>query len=333
MRLVFASLVLLLFLVSCEKALMQDEPGNNPLSNYDELWERLDERYAYFQLKNINWDSLGAVYRAPLNLESSDEELFSALDSLLFTLRDGHVNLIAPFNLSRNWEWYLNSPTNFNWSVIERNYLKQDYKIAGGIHYKYLPDSIAYLYYSSFSNNFSNSQLDYIFNYFKDAKGLIIDLRDNGGGSLNNAFSLAKRFVKTEAPALITDEKTGPGPSDFGKSLQYTFSPSNRPNFTRKTILLSKRSCYSATNTFAAILKSQDHVIQLGDTTGGGGGLPVDYELPNGWNYRFSSTRTFLPSGEDMEMGVPPEIPLNLDTNDYSFGRDGLIEAAILQIN
>jgi len=333
MRAIIAAVILLLVLVSCEKALMQEEPGNNPLSNYDELWKRLDERYAYFQIKNINWDSLGTVYRAHLGEESSEEELFSALDSLLFALRDGHVNLVAPFNLSRNWEWYLNSPENFNWEIIERNYLKRDYKIAGGIRYKYLQDSIAYLYYGSFSSSFSSNQLDYIFNYFKDAKGLIIDVRDNGGGSLNNAFSLAKRFIKTTAPALITDEKTGPQPNDFGKSLQYSFSPSDRPNFTKKTILLSNRSCYSATNTFAAILKSQNHIIQLGDTTGGGGGLPVDYELPNGWTYRFSSTRTFLPSGEDIEMGVPPEIPLYLDTNDYILGRDGLIEAALLQLN
>ncbi len=333
MRLAIVSFIVLLTFASCEEALRQEEPGNSPLSNYDNLWERLDERYAYFQLKNINWDSLGVVYRASLSQESSDEELFAALDSLLFALRDGHVNLTAPFDLSRYWEWYLNSPENFNWEIIERNYLKQDYQIAGGIHYKYLADSIAYLYYGSFSSNFSSQQLDYIFNYFKDAKGLILDLRNNGGGSLNNAFSLAKRFIKNTAPALITDQKIGPGANDFGNSLQYTFSPSERPNFIKKTILLTNRSCYSATNTFAAILKSQAQVIQLGDTTGGGGGLPVDYELPNGWVYRFSSTRSFLPSGGDIEMGVAPEIPLNLDTSDYSLGRDGLIEAALLQLN
>jgi hypothetical protein len=333
MRKLIYVLILALFLGSCEKVLMRDEPSNDPLTNYDELWQRLNDRYAYFQEKNINWDSLGTIYRAPLSLASSDEELFSALDSLLYALRDGHVNLFAPFNITRNWEWYLGSPQNFNWEVLERNYLGRDHKIAGGIRYTYLQDSIAYLYYGSFSSNFSTEQLDYIFNYFKDAKGLIVDVRDNGGGNLNNAFSLAQRLIKTEGIVLLTDEKIGPNPQDFGNGLQYSLSPSSRPNFTKNTILLTNRSCYSATNTFAALLKSQAHIIQLGDTTGGGGGLPVDYELPNGWNYRFSSTRSFLATGEDIEMGVIPEIPLNLDTSDYNLGRDGLVEAALAELN
>jgi hypothetical protein len=326
-------LLALITLYSCEKGFLRDEPSNDPLTNYDELWQRLNDRYAYFELKKINWDSLGTVNRNQLNANSSDEELFAALDSLLYALRDGHVNLTAPFNITRNWEWYLNSPQNFNWEIIERSYLKSDYQIAGGIRYKLLTDSIGYIYYSSFSSGFTTQQLDYIFNYFKDAKGLIIDVRDNGGGSLNNAFSLAQRLIKTSETVLITDQKTGPGPQDFGNGLQYRLAPTAAPSFTGSTILLTNRSCYSATNTFAALLKSQAHIIQLGDTTGGGGGLPVDYELANGWVYRFSSTRSFLPSGEDIEMGVIPEMPLNLDTMDYSLGRDGFIEAALVELN
>ncbi|MGK0407128.1 MAG: hypothetical protein ACJAZH_000947 [Roseivirga sp.] len=333
MRNLLALLLALLLITSCEKGLLREEASNKPLANYDELWQRLNDRYAYFDLKKINWDSLGTVYRNQLSPNSSDKELFATLDSLLYRLRDGHVNLSAPFNISRNWEWYLNSPQNFNWEIIERNYLQNDYQIAGGIRYRFLADSIGYLYYSSFSSSFSAEQLDYIFTYFKNAKGLIIDVRNNGGGSLNNAFSLAQRLIKTPETVLITDQKIGPGPLDFGNSLQYSLSPSTAPHFTGSTILLSNRRCYSATNTFAALLKSQAHIIQLGDTTGGGGGLPVDYELANGWVYRFSSTRSFLPSGEDIEMGMIPEIPMNLDSNDYNLGRDSFIEAALLELN
>lgn len=333
MKTLLKLLLSLLIFSSCEKNFFPEESNNDPLANYDALWQRLDDRYAYFQLKNINWDSLGTVYRSKLNAQSNDEELFAAMDSLLYALRDGHVNLFAPFNLSRNWEWYLNSPENFNWEVIERNYLGRDHRIAGGLRYKLLSDSIAYIYYGSFSSAFSSQQLDFVLNHFKDAKGLIIDVRNNGGGSLNNAFSLAHRFIKTAGTVLITDEKIGPGPDDFGNGLSYSLSPYSGPKFTKPTILLTNASCYSATNTFVAMLKSQEHIKQLGDTTGGGGGLPVDYELPNGWHYRFSSTRSFLFDGQsDIELGVIPEIPMNLDSSDYAQGRDGLIEAAISEL-
>tara|TARA_B100001245_G_scaffold236676_1_gene229703 strand:+ start:5894 stop:6892 length:999 start_codon:yes stop_codon:yes gene_type:complete len=321
-------LLALLLTVSCEKALIDKNPENDPQSNFDILWETVRDKYSFFGLKDINWDSVRVHYDPMVDDQTTDEELFAILDSMLYDLEDGHVNLVAPFNTSRNWQWYLGYPVNFNYDVVERNYLGPDHRIAGGLKYT-LIDSIGYLYYGSFSSGFSEKNLKAMLDYFKGTKGVIVDVRDNGGGSLNNAFVLAQTFISEKKNALITFEKTGPALDDFGNGLSYSFGPSSFGHYEGEVVVLTNRSCYSATNTFVAILSNYANVRIVGDQTGGGGGIPIDQELPNGWRYRFSATASFTPDGYNIELGIPPDIALNNNPTTNAQGVDQILQRAL----
>lgn len=311
---------------------MDEQPGNTPQENFESLWQTVDKKYSFFELKNINWDSVHAYYAPQVNPTTSDMKLFSILDSMLYDLRDGHVNLISPFDLSRNWQWYLGHPDNFDSEVVERFYLGPDHRIAGGIKYTII-DSVGYLYYGSFSSGFSVANLNEVMAYFKNTKGLIVDVRSNGGGSLGNAFALAQRLISSSKQALITREKSGPGPDDFGNTFSYTLKPSEGVNYQGPVAVLTNRRSYSATNTFAGMLSVFDNVTLIGDRTGGGGGIPIDYELPNGWRYRFSATQSFIPVGNgqvfNIELGVPPDIEASTNAARLILGKDDIIETAL----
>jgi C-terminal processing protease CtpA/Prc len=67
----------------------------------------------------------------------------------------------------------------------------------------------------------------------------------------------------------------------------------------------------------------------MGDTTGGGLGLPNGGQLPNGWTYRFSITKTLDPQGNNYENGIPPDVVKILTAEDRISGRDTVIEAAV----
>lgn len=311
---------------------MEDDPQNSPQGNFESMWQTLQDKYSFFDLKGIDWQQVKLVYGARIQDDMSDEALFAVLDSMLYILEDGHVNLVSPFQLSRNWQWYLDAPPNFNFDLIERSYLGPQHRIAGGLRYTLLNDSIGYLYYGSFSSGFSAANLRSMFSYFEGVKGIIVDVRDNGGGSLDAAFALAQRFVNEEKTVLLTQEKTGPGPNDFGNDLSYRLGPVSQDQFSGPIVVLTNRKCYSATNTFVAVLSNFSNVTILGDRTGGGGGLPIDSELPNGWRYRFSATASFTPDGYNIELGVPPDIPMALDTNAFLQGRDNLIEEALRRL-
>jgi C-terminal processing protease CtpA/Prc len=73
-------------------------------------------------------------------------------------------------------------------------------------------------------------------------------------------------------------------------------------------------------------------VTLVGDRTGGGGGIPISADLPNGWQYRFSATYQTLPDGFNIEHGIAPDIEVQTTVQDELNGRDAIIEKAIAVI-
>ena len=67
----------------------------------------------------------------------------------------------------------------------------------------------------------------------------------------------------------------------------------------------------------------------MGGITGGGGGMPLSYELPNGWMVRLSSVKMTNTDYESIEEGVEPDKYVELVSSD----KDDIIEAAIQKIN
>lgn len=321
--------LLIIALHSCEKLLIEPDIENTPINNFDLLWSEINKKYAFFQYKNIDWEEVYDKYRPLVHNQMHDTSLFKVMVDMLFELRDGHVNLVSPFNVSRNWEWYLNSPPNFNWDIIERNYLKNDFKITGSFRNKII-DSVGYIYYPSFSNSVTNSQLSFIFNSFENTKGLIIDIRNNGGGSLSNAKTIARRLADEKTLVAFTQVKCGPGKNDFTTPEPVFIEPfANLNSYLKPVVILTNRSSYSASSFFTLYVKDFPHVTILGDTTGGGGGLPISGELLNGWTYRFSSTITTDANGFNIEDGIPPHIQQDISESDIFNGIDSILEKAL----
>ncbi len=328
---------------SCEKLFVDPDPQNTPQECFESLWKRVDEKYSFLEYKNINWDSVKAVYQPQIHDDMNQIQLFRVLDSMLYTLRDGHVNLMAPFNISRNWEWYLGYPQNFNASVLERNYLGNNYYITGPFTnqiFVHNSKRIGYFRYSSFSSNFSDFDLDFMMTRFSGTEGLIIDLRDNGGGITNNVFKLLNRFSKTKTLVGTCYEKNGPGHSDFGMAYHMYGEPAvndkGQPQIQfldKPIVILTNRSCYSATNMFVGFMSVYPNVKIIGDQTGGGGGLPTSYQLPNGWVYRISSTYTTLPDGFNIENGIPVDIRQDMDPTREANGIDDIMVKAFEQFD
>lgn len=314
---------------ACEKAFIEPDHEDNPHNNFDYLWKEIDENYSYFELKKVNWDSLHWVYKDQVRNNMSDQELFDLMSEMLFQLKDGHVNLTSSFDRTRYWEWYLNSPQNFDYNLLERNYLEGEHKISRGGTYQYriLEGNIGYVYVPSFSkSNYAN--IDLVVDEFKDTKGMIIDIRDNSGGEVINAEILASRFAdKTRLYALWL-WKNGPGHDDFTDEIPYYIVQGGKYIYLRNVILLTNRSSFSAANDFTLMMKQFPHVTVIGDTTGGGGGVPYSSELPNGWSYRFPRTITLSPEGEHVEFGIPPDISVNMDSTSLMNGKDAILEKA-----
>ena len=167
------------------------------------------------------------------------------------------------------------------------------------------------------------------------AEKLILDLRNNGGGNVNAAEFLASHFTEKEVTVGYTCYKTGPGHNDFSKLYRNSLSPADEDiRWIKPVVLLVNRGCFSSANDFACIMKALDNVTLAGDTTGGGGGLPMSSELPNGWIVRFSSSPSFDADGNPVEFGIAPDIILDdMKEEDINRGVDSYIESARKLIN
>lgn len=299
---------------------------DNPYGNFDALWTVLDQNYCFFDYKQINWDEVYTKYRARIKGDMGNYALFDLMSEMLSELKDGHVNLIASHDMSRYWSWTEDFPSNFDAS-IQKKYLGADFRIAGGMRYQILDDNIGYIYYGSFSNDVGGS-MSQILSQMAVCNGIIIDVRNNGGGSLTNVDKIASRFFNEKTLVGYITHKVGKGHSDFSDFYPKYIESNDKIRFQKPVIVLTNRSCYSATNDFVNVMKHAPNATIVGDKTGGGSGLPFSSELPNGWSIRFSASPIFNTNKQHIEFGIEPDIYVSMTENDSAKGKDTIIEKA-----
>ncbi len=319
--------VLAVLLASCHDV---PEYADNPRGNFEALWAILDEHYCFFEYKDVDWQAVRTEYSRKIDDRMTDEELFRVCADMLLELRDGHTNLVSPFDMSRYWIWE-QYPQNYDERLILEHYLHFDYKKASGISYGMLKNNVAYMHYGSFSSTIGEGNLDMILSSLSLAEGLIIDVRDNGGGILTNAETLVARFIDNPVPAGFIAHKTGPGHNEFSEPYAYSIEPARgRVHWNKPVVVLTNRSSFSATNNFVSIMKTLPNVRIVGDVTGGGCGMPFTGELPNGWSVRFSAAPIYDVDGRLTEFGVEPSEGCRVDMTeaDRQANRDTIMERA-----
>lgn len=318
---------------SCHK---YEEFANDPEGNFDALWTIIDQHYCFFEYKDIDWNEVGQRYRAQLLPEMTNEELFDVCAQMLKELKDGHTNLISSWDISRYWIWE-QYPENYDERLIDQYYLNFNFRQASGIKYGILSNNIGYMHYGDFGSSIGEGNLDNILAYLASCDGLVIDVRNNGGGYLTNVEKLVARFITERILAGYISHKTGPGHDEFSEPYAYFFDPAEdtRIKFLKPIVILTNRASYSATNNFVSIMKSISRVRVVGDTTGGGSGMPFTSELPNGWNVRFSACSILDPQGNETEFGTAPSEGCKVDMtiDDIASGRDSILEKAFEVIN
>jgi len=306
-------------------------PSNTNKGNFEALWTIIDTRYCYLEYKKINWDSIHAVYE-PRVLNSMDKvAFFDLMGEMLAELKDGHVNLYSDFNTSRYWKWYTDYPDNFSAKLLTKSrYLGSNYMSVSGLRYNRIANNkVGYIYYPDFSVSFSDVHMYNVLTTFSNCDALIIDVRNNGGGLLSMAEQFASYFFKAETITGYMQHKTGNGHADFSKPEALRTPSHSKIQWERPVVVLANRRSYSSTNSFISRMKQAPNVQILGDTSGGGGGLPLSSELPNGWMVRFSSSPMFDAKMQHTEFGVVPDVAVALLESDENAGIDTLIEAAI----
>ena len=309
----------------------ETEFDDDPRGNFEALWRIIDEHYCFFDYKRqtygLDWDVVHKKYAPQFNNGMSEDQLFEVLGNMLAELRDGHVNMYSRFNLARNWSWHENYPSNFS-DTLYNKYIGTDYRQTNGLQYRILDDNIGYLRCTSFQNGLGAGNLDEILSYFAPCNGLIIDIRNNGGGLITSAETLAARFTNKELLVGYMQHKTGKGHNDFSSMREQRLRPARGIRWQKRVVVLTNRRVYSAANEFVKYMRCCPKARIVGDKTGGGAGLPFSSELPNGWGIRFSACPMYDRDHKSTEFGIEPDHKVGLTMTDITQGRDAIIEYA-----
>src|SRR5574344_1969933 len=179
-----------LLLTSCEKSILE-RPEADKKAVFEAFWNGIDQKYSYFDLKNIDWQGVHDHYSPLISNSMSDDAFFDTLSVLVDILQDGHSGLYSPFNDHKNPGFFLRGPENFDERLLVDSYAHGWGNVTGTINHSPLREGqVAYVYYSTFTGDISEADLDYIIDKYKDTKGMIIDIRNNTGGSASNIFML-----------------------------------------------------------------------------------------------------------------------------------------------
>lgn len=327
-------IISLLALTACHPI---EDFSDSPRGTFDALWTAIDEHYCFFAEKDVDWEAVYTRYSPLVNDDITASQLFGVCSDMLAELRDGHTNLSSGFETSYYRNWWSDYPQNFNARIIEENYLGFEYKQLGNVIYGKLPQNVGYVNIPSFSSGLGNSNIDWILTQLNTCNGLILDLRDNGGGSMEYAEAWVRHFILEEQTVGYMQHKTGPGHQAFDSPYPIKFKPLTGDNYVwiKPVVILTNRSTFSAGNYMVMCMKSLPNVTHAGATTGGGSGMPLNMEMPNGWSVRMSAVRVLDADGNLTEEGIAPDpgCEVNMNPDKTLEGIDTMLDFAISLIN
>ncbi|MGI5891423.1 MAG: S41 family peptidase [Bacillota bacterium] len=167
-------------------------------------------------------------------------------------------------------------------------------------------DGIAYIYIIDFTQKTADEFLK-TYNNLKSQgqiKSLIIDLRNNGGGSLSAALKIAGYFVP-EGQILMYErlkEGTKESYSKGGAQLQLPL------------ICLQNGNTASASEVFIGALKDYNLAQTVGEQSFGKGITQLIYQMSDGTALRFTKSRYLTPSKYDLhEKGIVPDYMVKME--------------------
>lgn len=158
-------------------------------------------------------------------------------------------------------------------------------------YYGMVKDSIGYLALSSFTENSAKDfKKAFIELKQKGAKSLIIDLRDNGGGSLSEAVDIVNLYVPKGQEIVVTKGKV--------RQAQGSYKTQNEPVDTQIPLaVLVNGATASASEIVSGSLQDLDRAVVIGSRTFGKGLVQTIRPLPYNGTLKVTTSKYYIPSG------------------------------------
>jgi carboxyl-terminal processing protease len=332
--------------------------------NFDVLWHTFEENYAFFQLRETDWDAQYAIYRPQVNEYTALSELFGIFTQMLQPLNDSHISLSSDNNafssgktleiINKWWSEfvtqtevatfgeYLSIQINKVLGTIQQVYLREDlhYEANNKVFWGRIANKIGYVYLQSMegftqepttiANDLEqlDNVLDSLMEAFENMDAVIIDLRMNPGGYDEAAMRIANRFADHERLAFT--KKTIAANASATPQKIY-LRPEGDVQFNKPVVLLTSQMTASAAEVLVLSMKTLPFVSIVGEPTNGIFSDAFTRTLPNGWSFSLSNEIYQAKDGNIYEgVGISPDIQVSFASKEDRDGnRDSALEIAL----
>jgi carboxyl-terminal processing protease len=153
------------------------------------------------------------------------------------------------------------------------------------------------------------------------AKKIILDLRDNSGGLLDEVVKVSGWFLKIGE--IVTIEKR-----EGKEKPRYSLGPAEFLKY--PVVVLINRGSASAAEILAAALRENRGIILIGENSFGKGTVQEPFFLSDGSSLKITIAEWLTPKGNSIsEIGLKPDIEIKMTEEDYEKGFDPQLEKAI----
>lgn len=152
-----------------------------------------------------------------------------------------------------------------------------------------------------------------------DVKGVIVDLRNNGGGYMQDAVDIASDFVPTGTIVVIQEN---------GNGTRQNYKSQKAPRLLKyKTVVLINKWSASASEILAGALRDDGKIKLLGEKSFGKGTIQEPMDVVGGSGIHITTAKWLTPNGTWVhENGLTPDIEV---TNEATGSADTQLESAI----
>ncbi|WP_348620122.1 S41 family peptidase [Pedobacter lusitanus] len=277
---------------------------------FDGFWNGMNRNYVMWDIDTTRWDNIYSIFSpvfSKLQIKNRADRLLAAhyLRQMTRGLRDGHYSLQfndpvlkdssiipADIRLKLRPDYHLSYQSDY-FDQIAKRYLDKPYYDADyntdlqhPLRYKAgtIRQNILYFRLNSFSifrafnseNGRMTALLDFVFRSIKDhnTKGVILDLRDNNGGDLQDLNFFAGRFIARPLQYGSSRYKSSNNPFDYTLWMPAIITPMpESQEFKNKIVVLVNMYSISMSELITMALKALPNTTVIGERTYGANGL------------------------------------------------------------
>jgi carboxyl-terminal processing protease len=364
-------------------------PGDNYPDIFQSFWNGMNTNYVFWGIDTTNWDNMYTVYkplfdqltvfdsaheaRAEQYFQQMTQGLIDSHYTLQYMLTGNSFNPATYRKLQQDPNFFTDSafPAAVLDSLIPAKYIDHSSLVMGtdtvtlaGSSTPFtavsgtIKGSILYLYFSSFALSQAGANTGPVLNYFfntlhrnyANLKGIVIDLRGNGGGEIEDLDFLVGQMVTSQYTFGYTRYKNGVNRLDYSPWAPAVVKPwvQGSVNVTAPIVVLADHLSVSMAEITAMAIKTLPNGKFIGTRTWGANG-PLTSSVyfdggqftigsaafgSGGYLFVYTSSSMFKYLNGDIYegVGVPPDIYARETTAAYLSGDDLVLDAAIRYI-